>query len=296
MKKYPTEVPEVLTLAKDLDFITKYSTVAKSYPLHRHDFCEILYIVNGDVIYSVGERDYYVTPGSLLVLAPNVLHKATFGKRSTAFDRYAFHISTDYIRRISSPNTNMFLCFDTANPMHCSIFRLNIEKRKEIHDLFQRIHTINNRSKACYGTDALVHSLMTQLLVEINLIALDYSHSHEEKGSASALVQSAVSYIEQHYSQKITLEQLAEDIHISKDHLSHEFTRYYGCPPYQYILTVRLRHAEQLLIRGVTPTDVSRICGFQSYPNFYRQFKARYSISPKQYIKSINAMESKSFV
>lgn len=120
----------------------------------------------------------------------------------------------------------------------------------------------------------------------ISIILGELYNSYYSLSGDSNMVQQVVEYIEQRYTQPVTLEQIAAGINISESQLTHEFKKHTGNTPYQYLLGVRLQHARQMLI--TTPYSLEEIapqCGFQSASQFIRVFKKHTGITPNRFRK-----------
>ena len=120
----------------------------------------------------------------------------------------------------------------------------------------------------------------------LNRLALKSSRVEEVK-TPDSTVYSVLSYIDDHYSEDLTLDKLANRFFISKYHLSREFPRLVGTSVHRYIVQKRLVMAKQMLSRGLSSSDVYQRCGFGDYSNFYRAFRQEYQISPKEFAAQV---------
>ena len=105
--------------------------------------------------------------------------------------------------------------------------------------------------------------------------------------SLSPGVRKACRYIDKYYMEKLSLGTIASACHISKDHLSHIFSKQTGHPLVRYICAVRIGHAIFLL--SETKKDITEICfevGFQSISQFNRAFRTMKGMSPSQFRKA----------
>ena len=96
----------------------------------------------------------------------------------------------------------------------------------------------------------------------------------------------AVQYMQDNFSTKVLLADLARTANMSVSNFSAVFHRMYGMPPMEYLLQLRLQHATYLLRH----TDekiitVSEECGFFSNSNFVRAFTLAFGVSPSEYRK-----------
>jgi AraC-like DNA-binding protein len=81
----------------------------------------------------------------------------------------------------------------------------------------------------------------------------------------------------------LSIDDLADHADLSASYLSSLFVRYYGCPPIQYQIDLRLRSAKLLLAKGERVGDVAEQVGFHSVHYFSRIFKRRLGLAPTQF-------------
>ena len=90
--------------------------------------------------------------------------------------------------------------------------------------------------------------------------------------------------IDREYAQPLDVEALARGVHLSAGHLSREFKRAYGEPPYSYLMTRRIERAMALLRRGdLSVTDVCFEVGCSSLGTFSTRFTELVGVSPSAY-------------
>jgi len=126
-------------------------------------------------------------------------------------------------------------------------------------------------------------SYLAQVRIFLNRLALQ-QHREDPVTAQDSTVYNVLGYINEHYNENLTLDDLANRFFISKYHLSREFQRLVGSSVHRYIVQKRLVMAKQMLSNGKPSSEVYQSCGFGDYSNFYRAFKAEYQISPKEYV------------
>ncbi|MEG1104447.1 MAG: AraC family transcriptional regulator, partial [Oscillospiraceae bacterium] len=179
--------------------------------------------------------------------------------------------------------TNLAQCFDTKRSTHTNLLRPDSGARAYITQLMEAM--IDESANEKYGGDLNAVAHLLTLLVFVNRLAEHASAQHHElKDKSAPIITSVLNYINAHYREELTLDDLAARFFISKYHLSHEFNRLVGTSVYRYIIQKRLIIAKQLLSDGLPPTSAYIQCGFGDYANFYRAFKSEYSISPKEFL------------
>ena len=97
-----------------------------------------------------------------------------------------------------------------------------------------------------------------------------------------------IRYMEANYSSRITLEELAEYVHLHPNYLCAVFKRNSGQSVFQYLNTLRVHKARSLLNKGMSISQVAEHVGFTDMDHFSRTFKQITGISPSAYKKAYN--------
>lgn len=87
-------------------------------------------------------------------------------------------------------------------------------------------------------------------------------------------------FIDQHYAEKIDLDNIAEEAHFSKFHFIRLFKKVYGKTPHHYLTQVRVAQAKLLLMKRDTVAEVSFAIGFESVTSFTGLFKKIVGVTP----------------
>ncbi|MBB2182526.1 helix-turn-helix transcriptional regulator [Lachnospiraceae bacterium MD1] len=105
--------------------------------------------------------------------------------------------------------------------------------------------------------------------------------------SSNYAVARAEHYIEQHYSEPITVKRLAEIGNISVSGFNRIFKKETKLSPIEYLIQVRLEKSKKLLIRKEIPiTEIALRCGFSSSSHYSSCFHKRYNVTPSEYRNS----------
>ena len=98
--------------------------------------------------------------------------------------------------------------------------------------------------------------------------------------------ENALARIQKHKFEKLSLDQLASDCHMSRSSFEKKFRLVFGVPPGQYLLKLKLTAAESLLREtSLTCGQIAERCGFSNQFIFSRLFSKRYGIPPRDYRK-----------
>lgn len=99
--------------------------------------------------------------------------------------------------------------------------------------------------------------------------------------------QKLIDWMQEHISDDITVESMAEQIGMSPRNFSRQFMQSFNTPPMQFLNQLRLEVSRNLIEQEKNSlSEISSICGFKSYETMRRQFTQRYGVGPKQYKKN----------
>lgn len=251
--------------------------------LHHHDFYEVYFFLGGSVDYLVEGQTYRLQPGDLLLISPLELHQPIIHPDRDPYQRIVLWIKPEFLHQHSTADTSLVHCFDISRPAHTNLIRLSPHQQESIRVTMDEL--LHQSESDQFGRDILCQALLLQFLVQLNRLIPDGENAPPQEKEAT-LTDQVITYIGDHYSQPLSLDNLAEQFFVSKYHLSHEFARVMGVSVYRYITLKRLLIAKQMLSTGLRPTIVYEACGFRDYANFYRAFKAEYGCSPTEFSQS----------
>lgn len=241
--------------------------------LHHHDFYEIYFFISGDVEYRVEGKSYFLNEGELLLINPWIFHQPVV-KPGVPYERYVLWIDRNYLNQFVG-ESDLSVCFSSGA---ATLLRPSSYQRTTISMLMEQMLKESRSDK--FASELYCHGLFLQIMAEINRISLRTS-TKKDPVEEPELISQVLAYIAEHYSEKLTLQDLASRFYVSKYHLSHEFSAKVGTSVYRYIILKRLLAAREQISGGAAPSEVYQSCGFQDYANFYRAFKTEYGISPK---------------
>ena len=244
---------------------------------HRHDFCELLFFMEGDVTYMIGETAYKLTGGDLLVIPSGIPHHPVFTGNSR-YRRVVLWLTEDFVASLSEGESLTALL--SPEQTQGRLYRFRTADGGSILECAMSI--AEEFSYRRPFADTMTTLLVTRLLILISRMAPTADSSGSSDSASQQLVQEIVSFIDENLSRDLTLDYIADHFFISKFYLSRVFRRHMGITTHSYISQRRLFRARQLLYDGQHPSDVCRLCGYTDYSVFYRAFRERYGVSPRQ--------------
>lgn len=94
-------------------------------------------------------------------------------------------------------------------------------------------------------------------------------------------------FIDNHFAEKIDLNNIADEAYFSKFHFIRLFKKIYGKPPHQYLSSVRMEKAKVLLQNGITVSAACFAVGFESVSSFTGLFKRYTLLTPSRYRQQV---------
>ena len=254
--------------------------------LHYHDHYEIFFSLSGNLLYTIEGQSFNLEVGSMLIIPPYEFHRLDEQKDGHA-ERIGLRFDAEIINELSVENCDLSVCFDKYSSKFKYLLQLSEYQKRELYYLLQGL--INEQDNQAFGKALAAKSLLTQFLIILNRTAIENEDIIDYSDDPSShLVRQVLDYMELHYSEDISLEQLENKFFVSRHKITQQFTKLVGYPPYRYLLNLRLRNAQRLLKKGENPQQVATNCGFTDYSNFYRRFKTSYGCSPREFLQQYN--------
>ena len=122
------------------------------------------------------------------------------------------------------------------------------------------------------------------LLLLISLLIQNYGQPFENCiPECSGEIEKACEYMEQHFTERIYLDQICRYAGLSKSTLLRAFTKSKGVTPYRYLATIRINEAKKLLAEEVPPVEVAIRTGFSDQSHFTNYFNQFIGLAPGIY-------------
>lgn len=158
---------------------------------------------------------------------------------------------------------------------------LDIRQKELVEGLFREIIEGNRKRELTteVRTGGLIGTLLTELIVQ---------NTTESRQAIliPACVRAAEKYLEQHFREKVMLQELADMLHMDKFYLIKEFSRYVGVSPHEYQIGLRLSYAKELLkYSDLSVTEIAYACGVNQASHFISLFKEREHLTPAKFRK-----------
>ncbi len=239
---------------------------------HIHDTYELFCLVRGDVDYMVEGNLYKLHSGAIMLMRSSETHRLIVNK-STEYERYVLNFSPSAILKTG------------ISPKVLEPYRQRALGQRNMYtegELFGTsaityIEKMFENSKYLEPNDAILYPLLSLLS--------DILRAFYEKGEGTQRADfnnEIISYVNENLTSDITIEKIAEHMHISPSQVSRVFKSATGASVHSYIIAKRLILFNKKLARGKGVIEACHECGFHDYSSFYRLYKKRFGKAPTE--------------
>jgi AraC-like DNA-binding protein len=248
-----------------------YST--SSQPMHKiHESLNvILAIAGGKGTFRINDQTYELAEGSVILL-PAQSHAALIGNLSQPLHTYMISISS---QEQASPLSSGAMVQRSEIASRSSVLFFSHEPQivADVEELY--IHRLPANEARHVQNQMTFYRIILRLLEQ-----QDAKYAASEQPS----MERSITYLENHFGEKITREQLAAMAGISQSHYSILFRQLTGFTPNGYLSRLRVHRAKELLMSGSgTLREIAQKVGYKDEFYLSRRFKQQTGVSPSDY-------------
>lgn len=246
-----------------------------SFPTHLHSQIELLYVIQGTILVSIGDTSKLLSKGDFAIVFPNTAH--SYESTGTDSDSRillaicGLNLTGEYFKKITSYNSSdPFIAKDSLHP--------NVDYG--MRELEQEYYGNKNFDTCRAFIQLILSRTLSVIPLQKNNDLKDYD-----------LTYLIVKYIDEHFQEPLTLTELASQLNVSKYYLSRIFSSKLNTSFNKYINYIRTNYALTLLeSTNYTLIRISTESGFESQRTFNRAFKEIYRYSPSEYRRQKNIL------
>lgn len=203
------------------------------------------------------------------------IHTLIFTK---AYDQHFLQSESNekYVRHNILFNEKL-LQFDIYDKFPTNLNIIEFDDNENVIQIFEKMDYYCNKLSG----DTLRRTLINLIEeVFLNILIKTNATLKNQKLENNSILTRAIHYIEEHLLEINNIEEICDELYISKSHLHHLFIEHLGISPKKYIITKRLSIAQRKICQGKKTTEVAEKCGFYDYSAFYRAYRKRFGYSP----------------
>ena len=267
-------------------FLVSYQKLSEyesgSFMWHWHPEIEITYVQKGTMCYKVNHMVYHLKEGDIVFNNSGALHSGTMENQKdcayipVTFDSrliYGFFQSTvnsKYVDPVIQDSMLPAICIDQSEPWH-----------KPFREYLLRIIDLDEKKPDFYELDI---TICLQSMWRLLLEHITYEpQASREDSLESDRIKKILSYIEENYQNKITLNDIAGHIHLCESECTRLFKRHMNTTLFAFLQEYRIERSLEFLQDDQPVSAVADKAGF-SDPNYYSKVFAKIKgCSPREY-------------
>lgn len=244
-----------------------------------HEHLEMAFVLSGEGKYSIEDEIYPVREGDVVIINAGVKHQALFCPEA-AVPATEFFVGFSHIRITGCPENYMPLpggqyIYHTTGELRQRLFRICSAMEAE--------NSVRRQGRYFMLKSYLIQMLLLVLREQCEPMERPKGPAFESAGK-KYLVEQISTYIEDHYNEKISLDQIAENMYLSPFYISRIFKSETGSAPIRHLIRIRLEKARELLESGYQGSiqEVAALVGYDDAYHFSKLYKKHYGVSPSQ--------------
>lgn len=246
--------------------------VTHTFARHIHETYVVGMVEDGlESFYCRGEN-HTAGKNQIVLINPGEIHTGQAAQRGGWWKQRAFYPPASLMEQIASEISGK----REAAPF----FTQPVVYDPETADLIRRAHIAQECSASPLERSSMVRLALAQVVARYAHHRPQSAKLHDEQRS----IRLAREYLETHFQEHISLENLAEVAGLSPFHLARVFQKQVGLPPHAYLTHLRVQYARRLLPGGLPLVEVALAAGFADQSHFTRWFKRVVGVTPGQYI------------
>lgn len=245
----------------------RFEGIVQPFPSHFHEHYVIGFVEKGERVLSCRDREYTIGEGSLLLFNPDDSHACVQSDGGT-FDYRGFNIPKE---------TMLDLAEEVSGKRQLPGFSENVVYDDEAACYLRLLHGMVMAENDGFGKEET-------LLLLISLLIQNYGQPFSDCiPECRQEIEKACEYMEQHFTERIYLDQICRYAGLSKSTLLRAFTKSKGVTPYRYLETIRINEAKRLLAEAMPPVEVALRTGFSDQSHFTNYFNQFIGLAPGTY-------------
>lgn len=245
----------------------RFEGIVQPFPNHFHEYYVIGFVEKGKRLLSCKNKEYTICNNSIVIFNPGDNHGCVQSGQGT-LDYRGFHISKEIMLNLSE---------EVTGRRELPGFSPAVIYDEELSCCLESLHKMVMKGYEGFEKEE-------NLILMISLLNQKYGQPFETCIlECREEIEKACAFMETHFSEPISLEELCCYTGLSKSTLLRAFTKSKGVTPYRYLESIRINEAKKLLEKGVPPIEAAMETGFSDQSHFNNYFKNFIGLSPGAY-------------
>ena len=265
-------------------FICELKRMETETNYHNHEYIELSIVKKGHGTYYIGGKEYPIKAGDLIILNPGTYHRSMVTCPQDCTTEYYIAFSDINVKdaipnTLPLPDGNFII--PMKDVMRQEVFKLCTAMAKE----FQTC-----RPGRYFMLKAYLIQLILLLLRDQKDTAQEQNGCIFESPNKKYVVNQMIRYFNEHYHEKISLDQIARNMYLSTFYLSKIFKSETGDTPINYLIELRMEKARELMETspGISIQNVAEMVGYDDAYHFSKLFKKHFGAAPSKYRSGVS--------
>lgn len=245
----------------------RFEGIVQPFPNHFHEYYVIGFVEKGERCLSCKNQEYVIKKGNIVLFNPGDNHACVQSDEGT-LDYRGFNISKDVM---------LDLAEEVTGKRELPGFSENVIYDEEVACYLHPLHELVMKGSCEFGKEE-------SLLLLLSLLIQQYGQPFENcVPECRDEIERACAFMEQHYAERIYLDQICRHAGLGKFALLRAFTKAKGVTPYSYLENIRIGKAKKLLEQGMPPIEAALQTGFSDQSHFTNYFNRFIGLAPGVY-------------
>lgn len=270
-------------------FVT-LSPIQSTEPFHDHEFHELIVVLAGEGVHVTKTARYPIRKGDAFVIHPGDAH-AYRTTRGLAIANVLFEADRLIPAESDLCKLAGYHALFTVEPAMRMRHGVRTPLKLSAAELAVVTDLITNMKREIDSRQPAYRAMTAALFVQMaGFLSRCYTRMEDPERHPLARMGTVLSYMEEHFTELVTLEQLARTAHMSRCSLYRAFKRSLGASPIDYLIRLRIQKAAEILLReDMNVTETAFRMGFSDSNYFSRQFRRVMGMSPRSFRKQRQA-------
>ncbi len=257
---------------ENLPFLELKSCIYNLHPekKHAHDEYSIALIEKGKSILEYANEKIEISEGQVILIESDVMHYCQ------PLDCNNWSYQMIYIKKIWFNQ----LLKDGKLPHKLLVKSLCFEDINKIQGIFEKLKSNIN----AFEKEELLIEILEYVFSVENCFVFDT----DSISNNDIVCEKAKRYIDEHFLEKISLENLSSMYGLTHYYLIKLFKQKFDTTPHAYQITCRMNYAKNEMVKGRDIIDIAYELGFYDQSHFTRTFKAYFGVTPQYYLDVVN--------
>lgn len=273
------EVKEQVKIEKLYSFFKRHYDKGHNFAGEMHDFWEVVYVIDGEVVISADENVHNFKSGDIIFHKPLELHKFNVvGESGATLLIFSFSMTGDICKKMERKAYHLDKYGRSIMKSFIEFFEREEDKLSEIKSkklFYDILPYFADDSIFLQTVSTYISRIVLSLVGGTNTLSKTKTHETE-------LFKQALVIMNERVAEQLSVDELAQALNMSASSLKRLFDKYAGMSVHKYFLTLKIKTATLMLKGGMTVNEVSDALGFSSQGYFSATYKRETGNNPSQ--------------